>query len=193
MFAVFLVFVYHLAEAGVDPTAIPKPHPISSSCPRPLFSCNCYPPNILSEDDSTSFPSKREVPQLPRVYKGPGKEPWGGRVAEMVLRRKVKRPGPCWSQADLWLKLKVMGTLSRLWTEKCYFLAYVWWYHTGCSTKNEDARRDQRQTVDPFGGQLSNPGERGWWLSLVPSVYPVACCMYSLECPTDNVKSLNPE
>lgn len=37
--------------------------------------------------------------------------------------------------------------------------------------------------MDPFGGQLSNPGERGWWLSLVSSVYPVACYTYSLNVP----------
>ena len=99
LFAGLLVFVYHLAEAGIDPTATPNPYPISSSCPWPLFSHNCYPPQILSEDNSTSFPHKREVPQLPHVCKGPGKEQWGGRVAGMVLRRKVKRPGPRCSQA----------------------------------------------------------------------------------------------
>jgi len=74
LFAGLLVFVYHLAEAGIDPTATPNPYPISSSCPRSLFSHNCYPPQILSEDNSTSFPHKREVPQLLHVCKGPGKE-----------------------------------------------------------------------------------------------------------------------
>lgn len=145
VFSVLLVFFYHLAEPRIDPTATPNLYPISSSCPRPPFSHNCYPPKILSEDDSNSFPPKREVPQLPHVCKGPGKGQWEGRVAGMALRWKVKRPGPRWSKAGLWPKLEVMGTLLKLWAEKCYFLAYVWWYHTGCSTKNGDARRHQRQ------------------------------------------------
>ena len=192
VFYVLLVFVYHLAEAGIDPTATPTSILFPAVVPDPPSLITVIPPKY-SQKMTNSFPPKREVPQLPHVCKGPGKGKWEGGEAGMALRRKVKRPGPRWSKAGLWPKLRVMGTLLKLLAEKCYFLAYVWWYHTGCSTKNGDARRDQRPKQWIHLEASTVIQVRGWWLSLVPSAYRVACCTYSLECPTDNMRSLNPE
>lgn len=145
LFAVLLVFVYHLAEAGIDPTATPNPYPISSSCPRPLFSHNCYPPKYSQK--MTPPPSPTRGKSLNSHMSAKALERSSEEAEWLEWRWEEKSKG--WSLIGprqlLWPKLKVMGTLSRLWAEKCYFLAYVWWYHTGCSTKKEDARRDQRQ------------------------------------------------